>query len=213
VLPLATRLRGWLMAALLLMLVGCQASTSATPTAVPPAPPTAAAPKPTAPAPTATAAAPTPAPAPTARPTAPAVGTSRVDTLKAANAAFGSGDMKAAAGLYDRVVNTPPTGEPAAATLAIDDLADFRAMVILLADGSDQEAQTHLDQLQKRDPSAPLARLGSQLYDQYGMTGQLRGACAQIQPQIATQAAPTLTALQGLGVSVDPATLCNVRQR
>jgi hypothetical protein len=208
VLPLPTRLRGWLIAALMLALVGCQTTTSATPTAVPPPAPTATAAVPTAPAPTPTA----PAPAPTERPTAPAVGTSRVDTLKAANAAFGSGDTKTAAGLYERVVNTPPTGEPAATTLAIDDLADFRAMVIFLADGSDDEAQTHLDQLQKRDPSAPLARLGSQLYDQYGMTGQLRGACAQIQPQIATQAAPTLTALQGLGVSVDAATLCTVRQ-
>ena len=50
------------------------------------------------------------------------------------------------------------------------------------------------------------------LYDQYGMVGALRGACAQIQPQIATQAAPTFATLQGLGVTVDPATLCSVRQ-
>jgi hypothetical protein len=213
VLPLSTRLGGWLLAALLLVLVGCQTTTSVTPTAAPAAPPTAAPPAPTVPAPTSPPKpAPTPVPAPTSAPTAPAVGTSRVDTLKAANAAFASGDLKTAAGLYDRVVNTPPSGEPAAATLVIDDLADFRAMVILLADGSDDEARSRLDQLQKRDPSAPLAKLGSQLYDQYGMTGQLRGACAQIQPQIATQAAPTLSALQGLGVSVDPATLCSVRQ-
>jgi hypothetical protein len=213
VLPSATRLRGWLLSALLIALVGCQAPATPTPTAVPlaptavpsaptpaPAPPTAARP---------TAAQPTPAP----QPTALAVGTSRVETLNAADAAFGKGDLKTAASLYDRVVNTPPpTGEAPAATQAIDQLADFRAMVILLADGSDDDAHARLEQLQKRDATAPLARLGGELYDQYGMTGQLRGACAQLQPQIATQAAPTLTTLQGLGVSVDPATLCSARQ-
>jgi hypothetical protein len=141
------------------------------------------------------------------------VGASRVDTLNAANTAFTGRDLKIAASLYDRVVNTPPpASEGAAATAAIDDFARFRAMVSLLADGRDDEARAELDELQKRDPTVPLARLGNQLYDQYGMTGQLRGACAQVQPQIATQAAPTLTTLRGLGVNVDPATLCSPPQ-
>jgi hypothetical protein len=144
---------------------------------------------------------------------APAVGTSRVDTLNAANAAFAGGDLKTAVGLYDRVVNTPPAaGEGDAATLAIDDLASFRAMVSLLADGQDEDAHTRLDDLQRREPNAPLARLASELYDQYGMVGQLRGACAQVQPQITSQAGPTLTTLQGLGIKVDAATLCSVKQ-
>ena len=160
-------------------------------------------------------------PAPTAPPTVvakatavpPAASTTRVETLNAANAAFRTGDLKTAAGLYDRVVNTPPgQSEAAAATAAINDFARFRGLVTLLADGREDEARTNLQELQKRDPSSPLARLGSQLYDQYGMTGQLRGACAQLQPQVTSQAGPTLATLQGLGVAVDAPTLCSVPQ-
>jgi tetratricopeptide (TPR) repeat protein len=147
-------------------------------------------------------------PAPT--PTTPSVTNSRVETLNAANAAFRSGDLKTAAGLYDRVINTPPSGEAAALTQAINDFARFRAMVTLLADGREDEAHTHLDALQARDANAPFARLGNQLWDQYGMTGQLRGACAQLQPQIASQAGPVLTTLQASGVTVDAQTLCSV---
>jgi hypothetical protein len=154
---------------------------------------------------------PTPAAGPTAVP--PPASASRIDALNAANAAFRSGDLKTAAGLYDRVVNTPPApAETTSASAAINDFARFRGMVTLLADGREDEARTDLDELQKRDPSAPLARLGTQLYDQYGMTGQLRGACAQLQPQVTSQAGPTLATLQGLGVSVDAPTLCSVPQ-
>jgi hypothetical protein len=133
--------------------------------------------------------------------------------LNAANDAFRSGDLKTAAGLYDRVANTPPgQGEGPAATAAIDDFARFRGVVALLADGREDDARFNLQELQKRDPNSPLARLGSQLYDQYGMTGQLRGACAQLQPQVTSQAGPTLATLQGLGVAVDAPTLCSVPQ-
>jgi hypothetical protein len=111
------------------------------------------------------------------------------------------------------VVNTPPApAETTSASAAINDFARFRGMVTLLADGREDEARTDLDELQKRDPSAPLARLGTQLYDQYGMTGQLRGACAQLQPQVTSQAGPTLATLQGLGVTVDAPSLCSVPQ-
>ncbi len=187
--------RQWLWPAVVLVLVGCQSGVPATPTAA--------------------VAVPTAAPVPTAPPvaTAPPVGTTRVETLNAANAAFRTGDLKTAAGLYDRVVNTPPNqGEAAVATSAIDDYARFRGMITLLADGREDEARADLQELQKRDPSSPLARLGSQLYDQYGMTGQLRGACAQLQPQVTTQAGPTLATLQGLGVAIDAPTLCSVPQ-
>ncbi len=183
----------------LLIVAACQAPAPPTPTAAP----TAVA-KPTAPPPT---------PAAAAKPTAvpPAASSTRVETLNAANVAFRTGDLKTAAGLYDRVTNTPPNqGEAAAATSAIDDYARFRGMLTLLADGREDEARIDLQELQKRDPNSPLARLGSQLYDQYGMTGQLRGACAQLQPQVTTQAGPTLATLQGLGVAVDAPTLCSV---
>jgi hypothetical protein len=152
--------------------------------------------------------------APTAapQPTPPPATATRVETLNAANVAFKAGNLKAAAGLYDRVVNTPPgTAEAAAATSAINDFAWFRGMVTLLADGREDDAKTAHDTLLERDPSAPLARLGDQLYNQYGMVGQLRGACAQLQPQVPAQAGPTLATLQGLGMTnVDAATLCSV---
>jgi hypothetical protein len=202
-------LRRCLGAALLLVLLGCQAPAPVAPTAAPVVPtavpvvPTAVPVVPTAvPAPpTATAA---------AAPTAPAVTSNRVETLNAANAAFKGGDLKTAAGLYDRVVNTPPgSAEAAPATTAINDFAWFRGMITLLADGREDEARTDLDALRQRDPTAALTRLGDQLYNQYGMVGQLRGACAQLQPQVQTQAGPTLATLQGLGVNnVDAATLC-----
>ncbi len=145
-------------------------------------------------------------------PAAPAASASRDETLNAANAAFKGGNLKDAAGLYDRVVNTPPgSAESASAVAAINELAWFRGMVTLLADGREDAARVDLDALRQRDPAAPLARLGDQLYNQYGMIGQLRGACAQLQPQVATQAGPTLATLQALGVTnVDAASLCSV---
>jgi tetratricopeptide (TPR) repeat protein len=137
------------------------------------------------------------------------VGASRVDLLNAANAAFARGDTTTAAGLYERVLNTPPTpGEAAAETAAINQLASFRDLVALLALGREDEARAQIEALQHSAPDAPMTRLAAQLWDQYGMVGQLRGACAQLQPQLATQAAPTLAALQTVGVSVDPQTLC-----
>jgi tetratricopeptide (TPR) repeat protein len=133
--------------------------------------------------------------------------------LNAANTAYRTRRLKNAADLYDRVVNTPPSQtEAAQATAVINDFARFRGVLTLLADGREDEARVTLDELQKRDPNAPLARLGNQLYDQFGMTGQLRGACAQLAPQVATQAGPTLATLQGLGVVIDAPTLCSVPQ-
>jgi hypothetical protein len=176
--------------ALLVLGAACQTPAPAAPTALPSVPTT------------------VPSPPPSA--TAPPVGTSRVDTLNAANDAFTRGDVASAAGLYERVLNTPPTGEAAASTSVINQFAHFRAMLALLISGREDDAHAHLDALQKLDPSAPLARLASQLWDQYGMVGQPRGACAQLQPQIASQAGPTLSMLQTLGVMVDAGTLCSV---
>jgi hypothetical protein len=201
--------RPWLAAAVALMVVGCQAPA---PVAPPPAPTVAAAPTLPPAISTVPPAAPKVAPTASPQPTAPAATASRVDTLNAANAAFKGGDLKAAAGLYERVVNTPPaSAEGAAGTSAINDFAWFRGMVTLLADGREDDAKVDHDALLQRDPNAPLARLGDQLYNQYGMIGQLRGACAQVQPQVAAQAGPTLATLQGLGmINVDAATLCSV---
>jgi hypothetical protein len=168
------------------VMIGCQASTSA----------------------------PTPAPAPTAAPPlsntpAPATGAGRIEVLNSADAAFARGDYAAASGLYERTLNTPPTGEGAPATAAIDQYAHFRDAVTLLADGREDDAKQQVDALQQGDASAPFARLASQLWDQYGMVGSVRGACAQVQPQITSQAGATLATLKQLGVTADPGTLCS----
>lgn len=144
---------------------------------------------------------------PVAPPTPTPSTSARVEVLNQANVAFAGGDMPTASGLYERVINTPPTGEPRDTTLAIDDFARFRAAVSLLSQGNEDEARTQVDALQRDDPNSALARLAAQLWDQYGMIGGLKGACNQIQPDIASQAGPTLTALKALGVS-DTGNLC-----
>jgi tetratricopeptide (TPR) repeat protein len=203
--------RRWLAAGVVLVTVGCQAPAQVAPTATPAVPTVTPAP-PTAVPPTPTSAAVVVVPTVVAAATPPAASASRVEALNAANAAFKSGNLKEAAGLYDRVANTPPgSAEDAATASAINDFAWFRGLVTLLADGREDEARANLDSLKQRNPNAPLARLADQLYNQYGMVGQLRGACAQLQPQVATQAGPALTTLQALGVTnVDAATLCSV---
>ena len=132
--------------------------------------------------------------------------------LNAANTAFQNGDLRTAEGLYQRVTNTPPAPtESATASAALTQVAHFRAMVSFLADGRESDALTERDALLERDANAPLTRLASQVWDQYGMTGQIRAACAQIQPQVASQAGAVFTTLQPLGVmNLDASTLCSV---
>ncbi len=208
----------------LLTLVGCQAPVPSTPTAtsVPAAQPTVVAKPSGSPSPSGAAAA---APSPSASPsplaaaspspsvvpaTAPPVGSSRVEVLNAAGAAFARGDLAGAAPLYERVVNTPTSGESADQTAAIDGLAHFEAMVALLATGHEDQARTHLTALQEKDANAPFARLASQLWDQYSMVGGVRGACSQVQPEIPTAVGATLQMLQSMGVTVDAQSLCKL---
>jgi hypothetical protein len=151
------------------------------------------------------------APHPTLVPTtAPAVGTSRIDLLNAADTAFTRGDLTTASGLYERVVNTPPSAEDAATSAAIDGFAHLRDMVTLLADGRESDAHAQLTELQQADANGAFTRLGTQLWDQYGMVGELGGACAQLQPQIVSEAGQRLALLQGVGVNVDAQTVCSV---
>lgn len=168
------------------------------------------APAPMTPTPVPPTTAPTSAPTPAAKPTPPSTSASRVETLNAAGAAFSSADLKTASGLYERVINTPPAGEDPALAASVTAFARFRDMVTLLAAGNETDARAQMDALQQADASSAFARLANQLWDQYGMTGQLRGACAQLQPQIASQAGQALATLQTAGVSVDPQSLCSV---
>src|SRR5437660_176359 len=109
----------------LLLVAACQAPIPPTPTTVLPVAPTTVPIVPPTAVPTAVpTVAPTVAPTVVAKPTAvpPAATNTRIETLNAADAAFRGGDLKTAAGLYERVVNTPPNQtEAAAATVAIND--------------------------------------------------------------------------------------------
>ena len=189
--------------ALTLLLAACQAAaTPPTPAPTPPPAPSAATPATLAPAAT-----------PTPTPSGVAVTASRVETLNSAAAAYAGGDFKNAASLYERVVNTPPGGDESATDrVTVTAFAHFRAMLATLANGDEDLARTHRDALQQTNPNGAFAGLAAQLWDQYGMVGAVRGACAQLQPQIASQATTELRTLQDLGVRVDAATLCNVPQ-
>src|SRR5579884_1122671 len=183
-----------------LALAACQAASGPTPTSTP-APtsartPTSAAavqatPAATAPSLAPTVARPAASPSPSSNPAAaaatpPPTGASRVEVLNAADAAFQRGDVATAEGLYSRVINTPPSAsETAEATAAINQLAYFRAMLSFMAEGRDTDAKAQLDALNEHAANTPLARIAAQVWDQYGMTGQLRSACAQAQPAIA----------------------------
>lgn len=228
---LRQNLLGGLIGLVVMLGSACQSGGSPAPTAATPAPTSASVPTsaPVSPSvPAAAQASPSagvsaaPSPIPSARPAAsapspasttvpPAATASRVEVLNAAEAAFARGDAANAGALYERVTNTPPgQGETAAGSAAIDDYARFRGMLALLVAGREADARAQLDELQSRDPNSPLARLGAQLWDQYGMTAQLRPACAQLQPQVASQAGPILATLGGLGVTVDPSRVCSV---
>jgi hypothetical protein len=133
----------------------------------------------------------------------------RIDVLIAANEALSRGNAQQAAGLYERVANTPAApNETAAAATVVSEFAHFRAMISLLEAGREDDAREQLDILRDRDADAPLTRLAAQLWDQYGMTGSVRAACAQARPQFASEGGPVVTALRGLGLDLDAASLC-----
>jgi hypothetical protein len=139
---------------------------------------------------------------------APPTGASRVDVLNAADAAYRAGDTQHAAELYDRVVNTPPaTSESPDLTRAVDDLARFRALLLLASAGNDADARAELASMQQDDPNGALTRLAAQFWDQYGMTAQLRAACAALRPQLGVAEA-TFTTLAAAGASVRADALC-----
>jgi hypothetical protein len=134
-----------------------------------------------------------------------------MDVLAAAEAATRRGELAAAAELYERVVDTPPaSGEPAAVASAVNGVAHFQAMVALLGSGEESGAREHLDALQERDPDAPFARLATQVWDQYGMTGDVRSACASARQQLASQAAPVIATLRSAGATLDADVLCRL---
>jgi endoglucanase len=133
----------------------------------------------------------------------------RVRALRDANRAYTQQNIDTAANLYEQVFDTPASREESAVmSAAIDGLAGFRAIVGLTAAGREEEAHRRLALLTDRDPEAPLARLAAQFWDQYGMTASARAACAQLAPQVDTQAATVLQTLGSLGVDIRHDELC-----
>ena len=135
----------------------------------------------------------------------------RVQLLIDANRAYAQQNVEAAIDLYERVINTPASeNESPMTSSAIDGLARFRQLVSLAAAGREEEARWRLMPLVDRDPDAPLARLAAQFWDQYGVTASARAACAQLAPQVETQAGLVLRTLSALGVEILHDELCVV---
>jgi len=132
-----------------------------------------------------------------------------VQLLIDANRAYAHQNVEAALDLYEQAINTPASAEESTSvSAAIDGLAGFREIVGLTAAGREDEAHRRLTLLAARDPGAPLARLAAQFWDQYGMTASARAACAQLAPQVDTQAGAVLATLSSLGVDIRHDELC-----
>ena len=132
----------------------------------------------------------------------------RLASLLQANAAYTRGDLSTAIDLYDQVANTLSSDqESQPESTAITGLARFRATVALTSLGDDEQAHNELQALLESDASAPVARLAAQFWDQYGMTGELASACAQLRAQLGI-ADPTFVLLGQVGVTTQAATLC-----
>jgi hypothetical protein len=135
----------------------------------------------------------------------------RLQPLVDADAAYARADLSTAISLYEQVAATPPADqESPPASEAITGLARFRALVALTALGDDDLARAELQALSTADPNAPLARLAAQFWDQYGMTGSARAACAQLATAVDSQAHPVLDALADVGIWLQPDELCFV---
>ena len=80
----------------------------------------------------------------------------------------------------------------------------------MAATGDEAGARGQLALLAERHSGAPLARLASQFWDQYTMTGSPRAACAQLTPQVEAQASGVLNTLASVGVPIRHDELCAV---
>ena len=128
-----------------------------------------------------------------------------------ANVAYAQHDVRKALELYEQVAKTPPSdGESPTISAAIDGLARFRRLVGLTTIGDEEQARRELASLVADEPDAPLSRLAAQFWDQYGMTASARAACAQLAPQVDTQAAGVLKTLSSLGIKLQHDELCVV---
>jgi hypothetical protein len=136
-------------------------------------------------------------------------GTSRPELLQAANAAYIRNDVARATALYRQVMAARPgPDESAEQTQDLTDFAEFRLLLTLVAAGDEAGAAHLVGALQANAKASPFTRLAGQFWDQYGMSASLPGACAQVQPQVASQAGPQLAALRALGVAIPESAVC-----
>jgi endoglucanase len=131
--------------------------------------------------------------------------------LANANVAYTQHDLQTALELYEQTVRMPKSKqESEAVSAAIDGLARFRELVGLTILGEDDRAQLQVVLLSESDPGAPLSRLAAQFWDQYTMTASAHAACAQLAPQVDSQAGAVLDTLGSLGVNILHDELCVV---
>jgi hypothetical protein len=135
----------------------------------------------------------------------------RLRLLRDADAAYAAHDLQAAVQLYEQTAVSPPSDdETEAISAAIDGVAHWREVIGMAATGDEAGARGRLALLVERHSGAPLARLASQFWDQYTMTGSPRAACAQLAPQVETQASGVLNTLTSVGVPIRHDELCVV---
>jgi endoglucanase len=133
----------------------------------------------------------------------------RARLLGDANAAYARRQMHTAINLYQQVADAPPSeDESRSISEAVGDVGRLRAIIGLTAIGEEEQARHQLTLLVERDPAATLARLATQFWDQYGMTGSARAACAQLAPQVESQAGALLNTLASVGVQIRHDELC-----
>lgn len=133
------------------------------------------------------------------------MGESRASILASANQTLGAGNLAAAASLYERALNTPPTAaETAVVTSTLDDFARFRLLVIAAANGEDEKARAQLSALTRRQPPTPFATVADELWHEFGMTSDIRAACTRVAPQLA----PMAPLLREAGVTISGDMVC-----
>ena len=133
----------------------------------------------------------------------------RLRPLIEANTAYAKHDVRTALDLYGQVLETPASGEESSTmSTAIDGLARFRRLVGFTTIGDEDQAAHELASFVEQQPGAPLARLAAQFWDQYGMTASAGAACAQLAPQVDSQAVLPIQTLNALGVKIRHDELC-----
>jgi hypothetical protein len=135
----------------------------------------------------------------------------RLQPLVNADASYARDDLPTAINLYEEVADAAPSGQESPDVAgAITGVARFRALVALTSLGDDKDAHDVLQALVDSDSDAPLARLASQFWDQYGMTGSARAACAQMTGAIDSVGHSVLDTLSSLGIKIGHDELCFV---